>query len=204
MIHRGDWGQIVLLGDVFDLWAAPFHKIARMHAAVLAVLEAAECTVTYVPGNHDDAFRGLSYLNSFQTVWPYYRFSSGGKWVVAAHGDTYDEFEGVPSRFGAWASRLADRVARWFAGPGVSITRSFRYSYAERGPGRSSYVAPIHSKAAADLDGDIVLIGHTHVPTTREEHGEKILVNTGDFGPEHMTYVVVEDGRAELRSIDPS
>ena len=74
-------------------------------------------------------------------------------------------------------------------------------SFVERGSGRESYVRPIHERAVADLKCENLIIGHTHIPT-EDIVGSTREVGSGDFGPEHMTYVVVDAGKAELRSID--
>ena len=196
------WDQVILLGDVFDLWLRPMREILKEHPTVIASLNSVKCPVIFVPGNHDSVFQGLDKLNKFQIMWPVHRFKSGDKWVAVAHGDAYDQLRGVKSWLGAWLGKIVDTIAGWILGPGVSIQRKFRYSYAERGPGRASYVQPIMEKAAADLDGDIVVIGHTHVPISPEIIDGKVVVNCGDFGPEHMTYVVVDEGKIELRTLD--
>ena len=203
LILRPGWDQIILLGDVFDLWSLPLRRIVKKHPTVIAILASVECPIIYVPGNHDDAFKGLAQLNTWCVSWPTYRFCSGGKWFTAVHGDEYDTFKSTASRAAAWISRLVDRIAAWFAGPGVSITREARVSFVERGPGREKFVRPLHERAVADLNCENLLIGHTHVPDSGQDINGTWVVGTGDFGPEHMTYVVVENGKAELHTIDP-
>lgn len=57
----------------------------------------------------------------------------------------------------------------------------------------------------ADLDADIVFLGHTHVPAVRRV-GRTILVNPGSLGqPRHgtpsPTYAVWQDGQLQIRHI---
>jgi len=190
-----------LLGDVFDLWAMPFAEIRKNYSQLFFALDCVSAPIIYVPGNHDDQFKGLRRLDNWMVTDHVYRFTSGGKAFVAVHGDAYDNLKGTPSRVGAWFSRLVDRIAAWFAGPGVSITRAVRTSFAEIGPGRETYVRPLHERAVADIDCDYLIIGHTHVPVPGDDIGKTRVIGTGDFGPEHMTYVIVENGEATLHEI---
>lgn len=201
LLNKDCWDRIILLGDIFDLWLSPFTEIKEKHESVMRALKFLRCPIIYVPGNHDDVFQGITKLDNFVVEWPYYRFKSGDKWIVVAHGDKYDEIRGLTSKIGAWIGKIADTISSWLFGAGVSVQRYVRHSYAEIGPGRENYVRPILERAAADLDGDIVIIGHTHVPVHPVLLNGKIIVNSGDFGPEHMNYVVVEEGKTELCTI---
>ena len=195
------WERIILAGDVFDLWRSSYWAIRKVHTTLMETLAASKCPVIYIPGNHDEVFRGLTQLDGMQVVWPSYTFESGGKKVTVCHGDTYDDANPVLSSFGAWLGSAADRISLWFAGPGASIQRSVRHSFVDRGPGRESYARPVLEAAARDIDADLVVLGHTHLPSGPEEVAGRIVVNSGDFGSEHMTYVVVAEGKAELRDL---
>lgn len=202
LLMSKQWRRVVLLGDVFDLWAAPLAEINKQHATVLSVLDSLKCPIFYVPGNHDSAFAGLSRLESFRVVWPSYQFVSGDKVITLAHGDTYDETPETVSKFGACVTRLTDSVAQWFAGPGVSMTRTVLRSFANAGLSEAQYAIPLYERAARDLSGDVIVLGHTHLPMGPRTIADKIVVNSGDFGPQHTTYVVIEDGQTELHSIE--
>lgn len=201
LILSQDWDRIVLLGDVFDLWAMSIREIMKEHSAVFAALQDAACPIVFVPGNHDDALKGINQLDSWAVSWPIYEFTSGGVTFTAVHGDAYDKLEGIPSRIGAWFGRLFDRLAAWIIGPGVSVTRFARATFA-RIAGREFYARPLHERAIADLGCENLIIGHSHAPVAHDEIDGSVVVGSGDFGPEHMTYVVVDGGKAELRTAD--
>lgn len=196
-----DWERIILAGDIFDLWRSSYWAIRKVHTTLMETIAASKCPVILIPGNHDEVFRGLTNLDGMEVAWPTYTFMSGGKKITVCHGDTYDTSGAALSGFGAWLGSAADRIAAWLAGPGVSVQRSVRRSFVERGPGREKYARPILEAAARDIDSDLVILGHTHVPSGPEEIAGRLVVNSGDFGTDHMTYVVVLDGKAELRDL---
>jgi UDP-2,3-diacylglucosamine pyrophosphatase LpxH len=193
------WEQVVLGGDVFDLWRSSFHAISAVHRTVMAVFASLSCPVVFVPGNHDDVFRGLTRLDSFEVSWPSYTFESAGRKIRVVHGDTYDDSVLGHSKAGALLLSVLDRIATWFAGPGVSIRRSLHHSFVDRGPGREMHAKPLLARAAAgEPDADVLIVGHTHTPSIPAMIGGCLVLNSGDFGPEHMTYVIVEAGHPTL------
>ena len=88
---------------------------------------------------------------------------------------------------------MVDRFVQVFLGRGVSVQRRVRCSTAQ-----TRQVQQIADRAARcavrDLGTDIVLAGHYHVPRGPEEVDGSVYVNTGDFGPDHQTWVELHDG----------
>ena len=75
--------EIVILGDLYELWQAKYEKVIWHHAAVIRALEARRDKITYVFGNHD-------YLPFARVTAETYR--SGDGRIVAQHGHQYDKY----------------------------------------------------------------------------------------------------------------
>jgi UDP-2,3-diacylglucosamine pyrophosphatase LpxH len=199
---RGEpWARLILVGDVFDLWELPYFEIKKKHLAAVATIRAMKCPVIFIPGNHDDAFRGFSRLDEMQVEWPTFQLQSGGKRFVFAHGDTYSAIPEGIAKIGYWITGLIGRICSWFAGPGVSFRRTLRYSLANSGIVNEAFSEKIAKLAVAGLEGDVIVLGHTHIPVEPCEIDGKIYANLGDFGPEHLTYAVLEDGVLTLKKL---
>jgi len=199
LLQSEDWDQVVLLGDIFDLWVSSLAEIVVRYSTFFEVIEALECPVIYVPGNHDDAFKGLYSVNSMEIAWPDYTFEDNGKTIVLLHGDTYEESFWGKSMLGNLIVSFLDATASWIAGRGTSIRRYVYRSFVEH-PMRESYAIPLMETIAAATDCDVLVVGHTHTPTMLK-FGEKQILNSGSFGIEFMTYVVIRDGVPELCEI---
>lgn len=192
---RQDWREVIFLGDLFDLWAAPFQEIAARHPTVLGVIDTLRCRRIFVPGNHDGAFRSLRRLNSLEVV-PFYILNSGAVRFCLMHGDECDPLTPL-SRTAAYLFTVADRIAQAFAGPGVSVHRTVRHSLAASGAS-AHYSEEIAKCVVKQAEADAYVIGHTHIPEHPRWVGSKMYANSGDFGPEHMTYAVIDDGVVQI------
>ena len=197
MLMDEGWDRLVINGDLFEMWLYDYEEIADRHKELLAAIDCFDGEVVYVPGNHDGVFIGLRRLNDMRVSVRPFEFECGGRRFAITHGDEFDDTAKPISRVTAWLGALLDRIGAWFLGPGESVQRNVRKSFASMGAAREKYVAPFAEKAMAKLDADVVVIGHTHMPETREFEG-RIYINDGDWGPEHMTYVSIEDGTPEL------
>ena len=192
------WDQIVIAGDLFDLWVATIDDIFAKHRGVLAALDGATCRKYYLPGNHDAEFVGLAQLNSFEVVRAPFEFRSGDKSIGITHGNELLSLDSKIIRIGAWFGNVVDWLAQKIAGPGVSVQRRIRYSLAEMGVVRNKFVDEVAEKAVVEIGTDVVIVGHTHIPDGPRELGGRLYVNCGDWGPEHLTYVIIEDGKVTL------
>jgi UDP-2,3-diacylglucosamine pyrophosphatase LpxH len=199
-IRQERWDRVVFLGDMFDLWHSEYSEIAEAHKDLLMTIDDLSAEVIYLPGNHDGEFRGMRQLNNMAVAWPPYTFEDGGRTFALTHGDEFDTFSELQSRMASWIGTVADKIACWLLGPGSSVQRAFRRSLAET-PYREKYAGPIAQAAVDSLHADYVIIGHTHMPEIRE-YGPKTYVNTGDFGPEHLSYVTVTNGIVELHGTE--
>lgn len=199
LLKQTQWDRVVFLGDIFELWHRSYAEIVDLHGKVLDTISALPGEVLYLPGNHDAEFVGLQRINNMTVIDRPYSFEDGGTYFSMTHGDEFDSFGGVSSKIGSWIGTIADTVASWFLGRGTSIQRFVRYSFAQT-PQREKYAGPIADAAVAALEGDVAIIGHTHLPETRQ-YESKLYVNTGDFGPSHLSYVTIRNGVVQLRKV---
>ena len=190
------WDTVIFLGDLFDLWLMSYEEIKEKNRELVQSIAQLPCDVIYVPGNHDDVFCGVDHLDGMHVVKQPYAFADVGKRIVLFHGDAYDAFGklGWFQRKITYLISLGDRLLQWLVGPGTSVTRIIRRSAANSGRA-DTYSERVAQGAVSDAQGaDVVVAGHTHMPTAPRVIGISHYVNAGDFGPEHMTYVVIEDG----------
>jgi UDP-2,3-diacylglucosamine pyrophosphatase LpxH len=194
------WDRVILLGDIFDMWDATMEEIADRHAAVLACIENLRCECVYIPGNHDSEFRGTKRLNSMVVAAEPYLLECGGTRFAFVHGDKYDTMKGPISRVANCIGNAADWVASKILGTEYSVQRKILRSFARLGTQREKYVAKVAEAVVADVGyaADVVVMGHTHWPERREIEG-KVCFNSGDFGPEHLSWIEIADGQVELK-----
>lgn len=107
-------GELVLLGDVLELWACDLDAVATRHAPLLRrILDLArERPVTYVVGNHDclPFYLYLGARAGRLAVAERYVRRLGADLLVALHGHQYDPFNRVEVQAGQvhapWTQRL--------------------------------------------------------------------------------------------------
>jgi|GEM_PF-2817391 len=202
----GNWDRVVVAGDLFDLWVGSLEDAVSKHGELLSAFRSMSERVVYVIGNHDAVLKGVQTMDGIEVVSGAYRFLDGGKQVAIAHGDAYDFVlpSGILSRVFAWVGAWIDRMASWSLGPSVSVQRTLRRSFAALGDARSEYAEPVAKAAVSDLDADVVVIGHTHLPEERCFGGCRY-ANTGSWGPaDRPTWVEIADGEPVLQSGWPS
>jgi len=194
LLDSQEWDRVVFAGDLFDLWVSSYKEVRERHWRLLEVIRGLPCEVVYVPGNHDEAFGGLGELNGMLVEDQPYQFMDQ-KRVAIFHGDTFDPVEnlGLLPRALYSMGAVLDRAVQCLGGKGFSIQRALRYSLAGSGAGEE-YSRAVAEGAVSAVEADVVIAGHTHFPLGPEEIEGATYVNSGDFGPEHMTWVVLEDG----------
>lgn len=182
--------ELVLVGDLFDLWVLPDERLPFAAEPVLQALKSLEAPVTWLGGNHDPRPWAPG-------------VATGRRWrrdgVVAVHGDG---FEGLPHRFvrGLLGSRAIRGAAR-LLGPDRVFELGRVFSDARRhhhDPARHALtLAAQQDLADRWLQGaDTVIFGHTHSPGVVQRPGGRY-VNLGDWY-EHRTFARLEDGEVRL------
>lgn len=207
--------EVVLVGDIVDLWAlrqVPYWPVAHQEVLRrLARWAATGVRVTYVPGNHDAALREWAgaVLAGVHVALEHVHVAADGRRFLVVHGDAFDDAVRFPRWLAGLGSRLYDvtlwashrlhglrrrlsRRARWF---------SLATWIKERLPEAQRYVRQFEQAAvlAARRRGfDGVVCGHIHRPALHMVE-ETCYANDGDW-VEHCCGLVEHlDGRLELR-----
>jgi UDP-2,3-diacylglucosamine hydrolase len=197
---------LTIAGDLFDFWFTYDRAIPKGGFRVISRLDAlrrAGMPVSFVGGNHD--FWALPFLRDELGI----EVSDGtlarpiqGRRFLIAHGD------GLGS--GDHGYKVLKRVLRHplaialyrLIHPDLGIRLATFTSHVSRGhqpaldPALADRVLKEVALPAFAAGHDVVVLGHLHLPTLREEQG-KALVILGDW-VEHFTYLRVEGGQLSL------
>ena len=210
---KGHCEELIIAGDLFELWQCDLDKIFFHHDRVIEGLLtfAKEKSLFYIIGNHDH-IPFVKYIDSgINTSLEYHdeKFS-----LHAEHGNQYDIFNryedprlAVKNRWGrtasyicGWAERIIhpdiDEWSRKVVEIKNKITPSSK-EYLEKGGDFTEY-----EKAAKDIINKgkkIVVFGHTHkAKLVRFDKG--LYANCGCWcGSIKPTYVAIDDKGVEVR-----
>jgi UDP-2,3-diacylglucosamine pyrophosphatase LpxH len=209
-LERLDTEQLVLVGDIIDLWSMrrrPYWPDA--HQAVIRkimAIAASGTRVVYVPGNHDDPFRdfcghefaGITVCRDF-----IHETAAGERYLVL-HGDDFDgavQFSGFLKVLGEriydalmWLGRGVQHVRRALGFGHWSLAAWLKHQV----PDARRYIerfehAAAHAALRHGLDG--VICGHIHRPEIRVVDGIRYC-NDGDW-VEHCS-ALIENARGDL------
>ncbi len=207
----GEASRVVINGDLFDFWFEYKSVIPRGHIRVLGALASlvdAGIGVLMMGGNHDwwggDFLRdevGVDFMQE-PTV-----LDLNGRKTFLAHGDGlgagdlgYKLLRGVlrgsVTRFlfrwlhpdlGAWVARKVSKTGTHPDGPTQNqVARSrFLENWAV-------------SRLESSPDLDMVVLGHTHVPTMVEPFPGRYYLNSGDWLANQSYAVFPSQGQPEL------
>ena len=199
-------GEIVLNGDVFDFWFEYGTVIPRGHTRLLGTL--AELVdggvkVRMVGGNHD--WWGGSFLTQEVGVTFHQepvKVTLAGHRALLAHGDGLGAGDrGYRLLQAVIRHPAASFLFRWLH-PDVGAALARAVSRTEHREERPSPKQQARIQALAnwartrlqeDEDLDLVLLGHTHVPTLEEVRPGGYYVNSGDW-LHHRSFVVLDPG----------
>ncbi|MGD2122123.1 MAG: UDP-2,3-diacylglucosamine diphosphatase [Gemmatimonadota bacterium] len=203
--------RIVINGDLFDFWFEYGSVIPRGHTRVLGTLSSlvdAGIPVLLMGGNHDwwggdflTGEIGVEFLQEPTIV------DLHGRRTLLAHGDGlgsgdlgYKLLRGVlrgsATRFmfrwlhpdvGAWVARKVSKTGTHPEGP------------TEKQIGRSRFLEQWAVGRLEDSpDLDVVVLGHTHVPTIVEAFPGRFYLNAGDWLANQSYALFPSDGEPEL------
>ncbi|MCA9569479.1 MAG: metallophosphoesterase family protein [Myxococcales bacterium] len=187
-LREARFEELVVVGDLFDVWLAPPGRVPRDAAPVVDVLR--ELGATWLGGNHDPSPR----VPGLRTA---RRWRRDG--VLAVHGD-----DGEGPAHHAVRALLGSRTVGRVAG-GIGVDRVFALGRVASGLRRKAHDEAGQRRALAVqtalvdrwlLSADTVVVGHTHAPGVMERPGGR-LVNLGDWY-EHRTFGRLEHGRVRL------
>ena len=213
-LARLDADQLVLVGDIVDLWSlrrTVYWPVAH-HEVLRTILGLARSgtRVIYVPGNHDEGFRELcgAQVAGIEIRRDFIHEAADGRRYLVLHGDDFDgavKFSGLLKAVG---ERLYD-VFLWLGRGVQSVRRRFGFGYwslatwvKQSVPDARRYVERFERAAAQaaqrhGLDG--VICGHIHRPGIRDVDGVRYC-NDGDW-VEHCT-ALVEDRSGALAIVN--
>lgn len=207
--------QLYLVGDVIDLESLErdFYW-PSLHTGILAKfldLARSGTQVTYIPGNHDMAFRRLvgQRISNIDIKLRAEHVTLTGQRLLVTHGDEFDSAVrcGLLAKFaGSLGYRQLLRINHW-VNEGRALTGRPHWSLARRVKTRIAsahhYVGRFRRAAltaAAEAGFDGVICGHVHVPEL-DSHDGILYANDGDW-IEHGT-ALAEDHGGELRLLAP-
>ncbi|MEX0843113.1 MAG: UDP-2,3-diacylglucosamine diphosphatase [Gemmatimonadota bacterium] len=204
----GRASSIVINGDLFDFWFEYASVIPRGYTRTLGMLARvvdAGVPVHFLGGNHD--WWGGSYLTDEIGVQFHaepVRLELAGHRCLIAHGDGLGSGD---LRYRFLRGVLRSRTARWgfrWIHPDIGAAVARRVSRTKPGTAgppnaESTRAAELERWARGVLLGkdapDVVLLGHTHVPTCVEVAPGRHYLNSGDW-LHHNSYVVLPSGEA--------
>ena len=207
-----DAEQLVLVGDILDLWSLKrslYWPVAHQEVvkAILRIVHRG-ARVVYVPGNHDEEFRELcgATLGGIEIRRDFIHETADGRRFLVLHGDDFDaavKFSGLLKGVG---ERFYDLML-WL-GRGVQwLRRRFGFGYwslatwvKQKIPDARLYIARFESAAAHaaaryGLDG--VICGHIHRPEIRDVDGIQYC-NAGDWVEHCSALVEHRNGQLEI------
>ena len=212
-LQKLDCQRLYLVGDIIDLES--LNKRRWWHAdhgrVIAEVLDMARrgVEVTYIPGNHDAAFRGMvgQSICGVRIELDAIHEGADGRRYRVSHGDEFDPEQIGRSwmlhigeamhRFICWSNRRVNAMRRRMALPYLPLSIIVKSHIA----GALAYIRAYEERVAADarergVDGHIC--GHIHYGQVREIDGV-LYLNDGDW-VEHCT-ALIEDGIGAMELI---
>ena len=207
-----DCETLYLVGDIVDGWQLRkgWYWPQRHNDIVRCVLKKAKhgTRVIYVPGNHDEAFRGYVglHLGGIELVHEAVHETADGRKLLIIHGD---EFDGVVL-YAKWLAFLGDsaytlllktnRILNWIRRkrglPYWSLSSHLKKKVKNAVQFISSF-EDVVAHAAHERGVDGVVCGHIHSAEIRKI-GEVTYYNDGDWVESCTALVEHADGRMEI------
>ncbi len=213
-LARVSCDRLYLVGDIIDGWRLRKSWYwDAMHDEVLRLIlrHARNGTdVVYIPGNHDELFRGWLPLGleiaGIRLVADAVHQTADGRRLLVMHGDEFDSvvrYARFLALLGDWAYTAALMVNTWFNAvrrrlgyPYWSLSAWLKRQVKEAVKAIDRFETALAGEARRrGLDG--VVCGHIHHAEMREVGGV-LYLNDGDWVESCTALVEHEDGRLEL------
>jgi UDP-2,3-diacylglucosamine pyrophosphatase LpxH len=184
---QDDADQLVLLGDILDLWVCKYNNIKTMQPMKdtydLLIETAKEVPTVYVSGNHDF---NIAHLNRDFLITDHFSENN----IYFTHGSEFDPEQALGKPFyNAIEQELPDFYNKYF------IANSGLFDVFESLGMYINFVNEAAQYYANWGNYDYIIYGHTHYPML-----EGKLVNCGDF-ISHCNYVVIKNGIPVLNKL---
>lgn len=189
--------MLVLNGDIIDSWRFSRNYFPKSHLKVIRrLVKMIEngVQVVYITGNHDDVFRKFNNirLGNFSIV-NQLELTTGDQKVWIFHGDVFDHiihhFTWL-ARFGAAAyawltglNKLLNLILKIFGGQEMILYKSMKERIMKEKKVLTNFELTV-ANAAINKKADLVICGHTHIPTEKiitTEKGTVRYLNCGDW-----------------------
>jgi UDP-2,3-diacylglucosamine pyrophosphatase LpxH len=209
-----DCETLYLVGDIVDGWQLRkgWYWPQRHNDVIRCVLKKAKhgTRVVYVPGNHDEAFRGYVgiHLGGIELVQEAVHVTADGRRLLVLHGD---EFDGVVL-YAKWLAFLGDKAYSLLLRSNIAVNavrRRFKLPYwslsahmKRKVKNAVQYVCSFEeavAREATERGFDGIVCGHIHCAEIRNI-GEVVYYNDGDW-VESCT-ALTEDADGTIRILD--
>ena len=204
--------HLYLLGDVIDLWKAQsgWNWSPLSHNVMHMILDKARngTKVTYVPGNHDESFRGYvdTVFEGIHIAMEAEHVTTDGRRFLLVHGDEFDNavrHSRILHALGSWAYDVLLLVNRWQNNYrrrfGLGYWSLAGYLKQRAGQARKHIEhyeqAAAHEAAKRGFDG--IVCGHVHHAACQQIQGVEYF-NTGDWVESCSAIVEHSDGSMQL------
>jgi UDP-2,3-diacylglucosamine pyrophosphatase LpxH len=215
-----DPGELILNGDIVDIWQFSKRYWPASHMAVVEYLLHLVSTGTpvhYLTGNHDEMLRRFAgfKMGTFQIANKLVKTLPDGKRAWFFHGDVFDvtmQNSKWLAKLGGWGydalivlNRGVNNILKGLGRDPFSLSKKIKNSVKSA----VSFISDFETIAAemAVYHGyDFVVCGHIHQPEMRKiatPKGEVTYLNSGDW-IENLTALEYHDGRWELYHFDPT
>jgi UDP-2,3-diacylglucosamine pyrophosphatase LpxH len=208
--------HLFLVGDIIDLWAMKrkWYWPQSHNDVIRKILKRASkgTQVTFIPGNHDENFRGYLGLNfgGVEVKREAFHVTADGKRVLMLHGDEFDTVvtnHQLITMFGDWCYDIllaSGRIYNW-------LRRKFgwrHFSLAAYVKRKVKYIVNFVSNYQESLlhyarvrQAEIVVTGHIHRPEIKPME-EILYANCGDWVENCTALVEHADGRLEIVQVE--
>ena len=204
--------HLFLVGDIIDLWAMKrkWYWPQTHNDVIRKILKRAGkgTHVTYIPGNHDENFRGYLGLNfgGVEIKREALHLTADGKRVLMIHGDEFDTVvtnHHIITWFGDWCYDILLGLGRTYNW----CRRKFgwrHFSLAAYVKRKVKYIVNFVSNYQQSLlhyarsrQAEIIVTGHIHRPEIKPME-EILYANCGDWVENCTALVEHKDGRLEI------
>lgn len=211
-MRNSECSNLVLAGDIFDLWELKRQpKWHTSHTELLhLILERAQqgTRVVYVPGNHDEAARKFVHFHNglVELHTRYTHETASGRKLLVVHGDEFDAMV----TFNWWHARLGDItydlllfLNRWHSRINRAMGRPYwsLANYIKLGVKNVTLAVERFKQAACDLaksqEADGIVCGHIHCADLSLVD-DCLYLNCGDWIESCTMLVEHLDGRIEM------
>jgi predicted phosphodiesterase len=190
--------KIVLLGDIWETltgkaFGDPVEELREARAHHREIAERfRRPQYSYVFGNHDLVAQASEGAPEQLTL------SADGMRLVFSHGHQGDQLISKHR----WLSEIGVWLGAWIRRVGLHATYACfsRLEALRGGAGQEPTRCKVRRWAperAQSCEADVIVAGHTHVPT-RAEHGSCIFLNSGSCAEGRLSYLTLDTRRADF------